>query len=136
MACPFFSPIERVENIALPHPARLPLGAAWRGACSAPGAQLVQLGEVELESCNLGYAHSCPRLPKERIVDAARFAVSKQSAERLQIHFVLEFEHLPVEQGSLEYDRVLSGWTSLHSDPRIQKLADCFVQSYLVRNAS
>lgn len=136
MACPFFSPTDRVENIALPHPARLPLGAAWRGSCSAPGAELVQLGEVELESCNLGYAHSCPRLPKERIVDAARFAVSKQSAGRLQVHFVLEFEHLPVEHGSLEYDRVLTGWRSLHSDPRIQKLADCFVQSYLVRNAS
>jgi hypothetical protein len=30
----------------------------------------------------------------------------------------------------------LTGWRSLHSDPRIQKLADCFVQSYLVRNAS
>ena len=72
MACPFFSPIEPAENIALPYPARLPLGAAWRGACQSPGHEL----------------------------------------------------------------RVLSGWTSLHSDPRIQKLADCFVQSYLVRNAS
>ena len=135
MACPFFSPSERAENLALPHPARLPLGAAWRGTCSVAGGELVRLGAVELESCNLGYANACPRLPKERAADAVRFAVNKESAERLQIQFVLESKHLPINSGTLQYDRVAQSWTSEHSDSRIQRLADCFLQAYLERNA-
>ena len=134
MACPFFSPTEPAQDIALPHPGRLPLGAAWRGACGAPGGELVQLGPVELESCNLGYANGCPRLPKERTADAARFVVSKNSQDRLQIQFVLELKHLPIQHGSLEYSRNPPAWTSPHSDPSIQKLAECFVQSYVARN--
>ncbi len=136
MACPFFSPAERADNLALPHPARLPLGGGWRGACLAPGAELVQLGEVELQSCNLGYAHSCPRLPQQRAADAVRFVVSNQTPNRLQVQYVLEFKHLPVAHGSLEYDRGAAAWSVSHSDPRLQKLADCFLQSYFERNAS
>jgi hypothetical protein len=136
VACPFFAPSERAENIALPHPARLPLGAAWRGACSAPGGELVQLGASELEWCNLGYAHACPRLPKERAADAVRFAVNQQSRERLQIQFVLESKHLPLEYGTLHFDRIAQCWASQHSDSRIQKLADCFLKAYLERSAS
>jgi hypothetical protein len=136
MACPFFSPSERTRDIAFPHPARLPLGDAWRGGCSAPGGELVQLGATELESCNLGYANACPRLPKERIADAVRFAVNKESTERLQIQFVLESKHLPTAYGTLQYDRIAQSWASEHSDSKIQKLADCFLQAYLERSAS
>ena len=134
MACPFFSPSERAENLALPHPARLPLGAAWRGVCAVPGGELGQLGAVELESCNLGYAHACPRLPRERTADAVRFAVNKESAEQLEIQFVLESKHLPIEHGKLQYDRTSHCWTSQHSDSRIQRLADCFLEAYLERH--
>jgi hypothetical protein len=136
VACPFFSPSERARDIALPHPARLPLGAAWRGGCSAPGGELVQLGAMELESCNLGYAEACPRLPNERLADAVRFAVNKESPDRLQIQFVLESKHLPIAYGTLQYDRIRQSWASQHSDPKIQKLADCFLQAYLERSAS
>jgi hypothetical protein len=133
LACPFFSPTERVDNIALPHPARLPLGAAWRGHCLAPGSELAQLGAVELESCNLGYAHACPRLPQDRAADAVRFAISKKSPERLLVDFILEAKHLPVEHGQLEYDRITAAWAAPHPQSRIQKLAECFVQSYVDR---
>lgn len=136
MACLFFSPTERAENIALPHPGRLPLGAAWRGACGAPGGELIQLGEKELESCNLGYAHSCPRLPAQRTADAVRFIVSKQCSDRLHVQYVLEAKHLPVAHGLLEYDRGAGAWSVSHSNLQLQKLADCFLQSYLERNAS
>ena len=134
MACPFFSPTERAENIALSHPARLPLGAAWRGRCKAPGSGLLQLGEAELEACNLGYAHACPRLPEERIADAVRFGVARRSAEKLVIHFVLERSHLPAGHGTLEYDRTLNQWICPQFDSRIQHLAECFLQSYLERH--
>lgn len=134
MACPFFSPSDRADNIALPHPARLPLGAAWRGSCTAPGGELVQLGAADLEGCNLGYAHHCLRLPEQRAADAVRFVVSRYSADRLQLQFVLEAKHLPIAHGKLEYDCARSCWTSAHADPVIQKLAECFLRTYLERN--
>lgn len=136
MACPFFSPTERADNIAFPHPARLPLGAAWRGGCLAPGGELVQLGAAELESCNLGYAHCCPRLPQQRTADAIRFVVSKKCPDRLYVQYVLDAKHLPVAHGILEYDRSAAVWSVSHDDPRIQRLADCFLQSHVERSGS
>ena len=129
MACPFFSPTVRVENIALPHRARLPLGAAWRGTCCAPGAEGVQLTDVDLECCNLGYATACPRLPKQRPADAVRFSIAKRSPERVLVEFVLESGHLPVAHGQLEYDRSSNQWASRHSDAGVQRLAECFLQA-------
>lgn len=134
MACPFFSPTNRADDIALPHPARLPLGAAWRGTCTVPGHETAELGAAELECCNLGYAHACPRLPKERHADAVRFVVSKQSPDRIVVQYVLEAGHLPVGHGSLEYDCEQSGWKTQHPEPRIQALADCYLRSYMERN--
>ena len=101
------------------HLAKLPI------ACTA--------WDAELEPCNLGYAQACPRFPKESPADAVRFAVSKYSPERLLVQFSLESKHLPAGHGCLEYDRIAAGWMTLHSDSRIQKLADCFLQSYLER---
>jgi hypothetical protein len=134
LACPFFSPTNRADDIALPHPARLPLGAAWRGTCTVQGHETAELGAAELECCNLGYAHTCPRLPEERHADAVRFIVSKQSPERIIVQYVLETNHLPVGHGMLEYDREQYVWKTQHSEPRIQSLADCYLRSYLERN--
>jgi hypothetical protein len=133
LACPFFIPTERADDLALPHPARLPLGAAWRGSCGSPGNESAALNNQELESCNLGYAKTCPRLPKERACDAVRFAVAKESSASISVHFALESYHLPVGDGVLEYDRQLKSWTVPHPEPRTQKLAESFLQSYLER---
>lgn len=138
LACPFFFPTERVDNIALPHPARLPLGAAWRGLCEAPGqeqraANTHEPNTHELESCNLGYATSCPRLPKQRTCDAVRFAVAGDSQTRISIQFSLEMGHVPAGHGRLEYDRSLDTWALRHPDPRIQKMAECFLRSHIER---
>ena len=94
------------------------------------------LSNRELESCNMGYAQSYPRLPAERSCDAVRFAVSKHSEARVLVQFVLESKYLPIGHGYLEYDRRLSTWVSGHSDPKIQKLADCFLQAYFERTKS
>ena len=133
LACPFFIPTHRTDDLALPHPARLPLGAAWRGTCAASGHEDAIPTDRQLESCNLGYAKSCPRLPKERTCDAVRFAVANDSGETISLHFVLEFDYLPAEHGLLEYDRLLKIWTAQHPEPRTQKLAESFLQSYLER---
>jgi hypothetical protein len=136
LACPFFIPTHRADDLALPHPARLPLGAAWRGSCAAPGHEKVTPTDRELESCNLGYAKFCPRLPKERACDAIRFAVASDLGGMISLHFVLESDHLPTGHGLLAYDRTMKTWTSPHPEPRTQKLAESFLQSYLERRSS
>src|SRR5579872_6541218 len=120
-------PTEKADDIAFPHPARLPLGASWRGTCLAPSHEQATLSSVELESCNLGYAKSCARLPKERACDAVRFAVVNESRESISLQFVLEKAYLPISHGVLAYDRLSSNWTSINSDHSIQKKADCFL---------
>jgi hypothetical protein len=104
--------------------------------CSAPGHEKAILSTTELEACNLGYAHACPRLPMERAADAVRFSVTKQSGDTITVQFVLETDYLPAGHGWLEYDRRLAVWISPHAEPRIQKLAESFLQSYLDRKSS
>lgn len=133
MACPFFSPTERADDIALPHPARLPLGAAWRGKCEAPGHEAHSPNNYELEACNLGYAHACSRLPKDHPCDAIRFGVTRESAASISLQYVMEAAHQPAGNGLLEYDRTLRNWNVAHPEPRVQKLAECFLRSYLER---
>jgi hypothetical protein len=126
-------PTERADDIAFQHPARLPLGSSWRGTCLAPGNQQTALTCIELESCNLGYAKSCPRLPTERACDAIRFAVATESRESISLQFVLEKAYLPISHGVLAYDRLSKSWSSSHADFSVQKKAECFLQSYLDR---
>jgi hypothetical protein len=133
LACPFFMPTERAGDIAFPHPSRLPLGSSWRGMCLVSGHEHAALTNFELESCNLGYAKSCSRLPKERASDAVRFAVVNESQDSVSLKFVLEKAYLPISHGILAYDRLAKRWTSSHSDLSIQKKAECFLQSYLDR---
>ncbi len=133
LACPFFVPTQRADDLDLPHSARLPLGAPWRGTCAAQGHEQALPNNAELESCNLGYAKSCPRLPKERACDAVRFGVANHSRGRVSLQFVFETEYLPAGRGLLEYDELLNLWVSAHPEPVIQRLAECFLHSYLQR---
>ncbi len=144
-------PVEKLENGTWPHPARLPLGCGWRGHCTAPGHE----GEIPqqhiLEAfCNLGYADSCNWAPQERAWDAVRFAVvaspvagksgeggraSVVPARILRLRYVCERNHLPVEHGDLEFDLSLATWLRRHDDARVQKMAECFLESYLKKKA-
>src|SRR5260221_3421131 len=134
--------VEKFENGAWPHPSRLPLGGGWRGHCTAPGDE----GESPSEStqeryCNLGYASSCDWTPVERAWDAVRFAIcapprrdgSSDAATpvALRMRYVCEKDHRPVESGDLEFDLLRAAWQSRHDDPRVQKMAECFLDSYL-----
>jgi len=149
MACPFFMPVTRFENGSWPFPARLPLGSGWSGRCTASGHEGESPTTEELERfCNLGYATGCSRLPRDRNCDSVRFAVAKTpvvSAERtdegasnrlLQLRFVREREHRPVEHGSLEYDLERGSWMQRHYDERVQRMAECFLESFLTKRNS
>ncbi len=163
MACPFFMPVEKLENGAWPHPARLPLGGGGRGRCTAPSHE----GEIPAQSaleefCNLGYAARCGRLPPDRAWDAVRFAVTSgpqtkggkgcQSNESpndgksndpdvarrlpnriIQLRYVCERDHQPVEDGKLEFDAGGARWVHRHADERVQKMAECFLEYHLAK---
>ncbi len=134
MACPFFMPTSKLEDGGWLHPSRLPLGGGWTGHCSAPGHEGAEPTNQELrELCNLGYAASCPRLPKDRAYDAVRFSIARDCSGHLELWFVCESGYRPASHGKLEYDLDLSQWVSSHSDLRIQKMAECYLQAYLLR---
>ena len=156
MACPYFMPVAKLENGNWPHPARLPLGAGWSGHCTAPGHEGKTPQKDVLEAfCNLGYASSCSWSPADRLWDAVRFAVSapldaasrKDGRDKTQgaasapanvliLHYVCERDHRPVEHGDLAFDLSYSTWQRQHSNPSIQKMAQCFLESYLKKKPS
>jgi hypothetical protein len=134
MACPFFMPTTKWDDGGWIHPTKLPLGAGWQGRCSAAGHEGSEPAAEELrEFCNLGYAARCSRLPQQRTADAVRFAVTGHHGSRLTVCFVCESAHRPAGHGTLEYDVTKSQWLSSHPDPRIRRMAECYLQSYLLR---
>jgi hypothetical protein len=134
VACPFFLPTQKFEEGAWLHPSRLPLGAGWRGHCFAPGHEGEEPSAAELtEGCNLGYAVSCSRIPGERASDAVRLSVARDFGSEISLCFVTENAHLPVTHGLLTYDVGSQAWTCVHPDVRIQKMAECYLDSYLLR---
>ena len=151
MTCPYFMPVERMENGNWPHPSRLPLGCGWKGHCTAPGHEQQVPSQDILEAfCNLGYASSCTWAPAQREWDSVRFAViaplgqsargkseitSDEPARTLRLTYVCEREHRPVEHGELEFAVEANSWPKPHPDARIQKMAECFLESYLKKKA-
>jgi len=126
--------MEKLENGAWLHPGRLPLGCGWSGQCTAPQHEGEMPSAEELQRfCNLGYANGCRRLPAERSWDAVRFAAraanqsGKSAGGRIQVRYVCERGHLPVEHGLLEYDPVEKRWERGHPDRRVQSMAECFL---------
>lgn len=146
MACPYFMPASKFENGKWPHPGRLPLGCGWSGQCTAPGHEDQTPPPDILETfCNLGYASSCGWAPPQRVWDAIRFAVSAlpaagvqrtissndRPARTIRLSYVCERDHRPVEHGELEFDVSQKTCSKPHADLRIQRMAECFLESYL-----
>jgi hypothetical protein len=145
MTCPYFMPVAKLEDGNWPHPARLPLGSGWSGHCTAPGHEGEAPAQGVLEAfCNLGYASSCGWAPQERLFDAVRFAFAVSApdpsaknkprdaaASVLLLRYVCERDHRPVEHGDLEFDLTAAAWQRRHNNPCIQKMAECFLESYL-----
>ena len=136
MACPYFVPLEVVNDGSWPHPTRLPLGEGWTGNCLASG-QAVAASDAHLrEFCNLGYATACPHLPLDRDWDAIRFSTASAGSEQVTISFVCELNHAPMEHGKLTFDLVNDAWLDGHVDARVLRLAACYLQSYRARQSA
>jgi hypothetical protein len=135
VACPFFLPQHRLENGSWPHPDRLPLGAGWRGCCTAPGSEGHEPELAVLEqACNLGYATACSRLPLQRPADSVRFQVTRTGERTLVLTYTCERDHRPAGHGNLEFDRLSAKWIIAHQNTCIQKMAACYLESYLLRS--
>jgi hypothetical protein len=60
----------------------------------------------------------------------------KRSAARiLRLVYVCERDHRPAAHGELTFDLAIAAWTQPHEDPRIQKMAECFLDSYLEKKS-
>src|SRR3954468_3093211 len=138
MACPYFNPEQRCDTELWQHRARLPLGDGFRGTCCAQ-PELYTPSERELqELCNIGYAKTCPRLPAGRDADSVRFMARDVRANGgdgfVAITYLLERGHAPVSDGELRYDPATGQWSASHPDERVQKKAQCYLESYLARH--
>jgi hypothetical protein len=134
MACPFFMPTERLLEGGWIHPSRLPLGAGWNGRCCSPKNQGAELSVDTIQNfCNMGYASACPHLPQDRQFDSVRFAVAQDRGTNIAFWYSCEREHRPAGHGKLEYNSAMNAWVVPHADVRIQKMAECYLQSYLLR---
>ena len=136
LACPFFVPLEIVNDGSWPHPSRLPLGAGWTGDCHASGQKLAVSDTHIREFCNLGYATACPHLPRHRDWDAVRFSVDRVGREQVTICFVCELAHTPVEHGKMTFDLANEVWLNPHPDPRVVTLANCYLHAYRARQSA
>jgi hypothetical protein len=62
--------------------------------------------------------------------------VSGEQESRISLSYVCEKNHLPCEHGRLEYVVPGDQWVMPHGDPRIQRLAQCFLASWLEKKRS
>ncbi len=135
LACPFFVPQQILDGGPWQHPSRLPLGAGWHGHCCASGQDLAPTDTAIRDLCNLGYAAACPHLPAQRDWDAIRFSVARAGVEQVTLNYVCEAAHAPVEHGKLSFDVVRRIWLNPHPDPRVRRLAACYLQTYRARQS-
>jgi hypothetical protein len=133
MACPFFVPGEPLPPEPGPHLPRLPLGAAYSGACCAHPGDPHTPGETRLrEFCNCGYARGrCERFPaSEETADAVRFSVASDAENCLRVVFIFEKDHAPASHGLLEFALAAGSFAPSPGEP-LAAQARAFVKSYL-----
>jgi hypothetical protein len=75
-------------------------------------------------------------MPVVRPWDAVRFAVRASRAGApatrvMSLQYICERRHRPAEQGTLEFDAVSLVWLRRHADARVQKMAECFLESMI-----
>ncbi len=135
MACPYFYPVERFQDREWPTPPRLPLGDPYHGMCCVnPTREIQPDRETVRQYCNLGYARGkCPHFPKDAGPDAVRFTVAGDQDGALQLFYVLEKDHAPLEHGPLEYSLELGRFSVSHSNELLRRQAQAYVESYLRR---
>ena len=138
MACPFFMPIEKLENGTWLHASRLPLGCGWSGHCTAPGHEGEVPSQEELRDfCNLGYAEGCTGCPVSepgiQCVSVRELGNGWQEWAPGAFGCVTfaSAAIVPRKTASWSSMRMEARWANPHPDSRVQRMAECFLASYL-----
>jgi len=135
VACPFFMPIERLDDGPWTHAPRMPLGDPYRGVCTAlpaePGFEPPEA--VQRDPCNCGYARGrCDRFPGGDAADAMRFSVTSHLDGRVRMVYVTEKNHAPAEHGVIDFPAGDFPNTEAHvTNPLLTRQARAFLESYL-----
>jgi hypothetical protein len=131
VSCPCFSPTHpRSRDSGSKY--TLPLGDSFAGLCLADPSHPAEPDESRLALCNLGYARGeCPHVPAGS-ADAVRFALSSDDGQSLQIYYVIERGHHPVEHGLLIYSTAARTIAPDAASPLPEQVA-AYAASYLHR---
>ena len=151
MACPYFMPVAKLENGAGRIPPGCPsdvVGAdiarhpatkdsCLTGQCSNPSA-----------TSDTPVAALVARRTRRGMRSGSRFQRPPISTREKSLQDVLmsrsvrfasstfaSARHLPVSHGELEFDLLQASWLHKHDDLRMQKMAECFLESYLKKKA-
>jgi hypothetical protein len=135
VACPFFKPLGPLEQGPWERPPRLPLGDPYYGDCLAnPSDPFAATESSQRELCNCGYARGrCEHFPDNSAGDAVRFSISDDARGRLQMVYVIEKDHVPIEHGPLEYAIERAAFAESQISAALETQASAFVMSYLRR---
>ncbi|HVP47875.1 MAG TPA: hypothetical protein VMT32_14880 [Bryobacteraceae bacterium] len=130
MACPLFEPVRhRADGGTL-----LPLRDFWFGVCHADEGAFEPDERLLSECCNMGYARGkCARFPQAGGPDAVRFAIARDSDQKIFVSFAIETDHRPCSHGSLEFSRPEGKSADAESGSLLGKQAAAYVASYLRR---
>src|SRR5215208_3786595 len=133
MSCPYFDPVAPRGSLADPRVSMLPLGAAWTGICRADPLDPAQPDEADLRRlCNLGYARrSCRRFPPDSGSDAVRFALKGDDNGSIRLAWVVERDHHPFANGTLEYSRESRAFVAETAETMLLRQARAYIESYL-----
>lgn len=134
MSCPYFYPVERLDEGLWAVPHRLPLLDAWRGECRASDSAGPAEDDVTRLGCNAGYARGkCSRFPEGARIDAVRFHVAAESGDELRLQYILEEAGWPREQGEMRFSRAAHAFTESPVDDIMSRQALVFMEGYLRR---
>lgn len=122
----------------------MPLGATFQGHCSAPECSGPQslipepLTEDRLrDHCNCGYARTqCTRFPKDAQADAIRFHIASQDDVTIQLIWIREKDHAPIEHGTLIFLIREDRWQSPPSTDLLTLQAQAFLTTHHHRAAA
>jgi hypothetical protein len=124
--CPYFLPVAPRNETEWFRPPRSPLGVLHTGACHATSGPVAADATV----CNIGYARGqCPRFPEDAVADALRFSIVAKTDESIEVLYVFETAHLPIEQGRLRFSLATQTLTGAETRPVLKQQALAFLNS-------
>ncbi len=83
----------------------MPLGAEWRGVCTAdPATEREPAEQTQRDICNCGYGRgACSWFPADGEADAVRFSVITESNGASTVRYILERDYSPLSHGTFEW---------------------------------